>query len=81
MITSGGYQGKTETACEIAAAFEDAWLALHHQLNPHALPGTRDLHAPVAYVQTPVTGQAKASANSRLPQFPGQPAPPHTPGI
>ena len=24
MITGGGYQGKTETACEIAAAFEDA---------------------------------------------------------
>jgi hypothetical protein len=29
MITGGGYQGKTETACEIAAAFEDAWLDLH----------------------------------------------------
>ena len=26
MITGGGYQGKTETACEVAAGFEDAWL-------------------------------------------------------
>ena len=24
MITGGGYQGKTETACEVAAEFEDA---------------------------------------------------------
>jgi hypothetical protein len=46
MITGGGYQGKTETACEIAAAFEDSWLELHRHLNPQAVPGTRDLHAP-----------------------------------
>ena len=39
MITGGGYQGKTETACEIAAAFEDEWLALHGQLNPDAMRG------------------------------------------
>ena len=62
MITGGGYQGKTETACEIAAAFEDAWLAMHQQLNPTAIPGTRDLHAPVAYVQTPVTAKPKRPA-------------------
>ena len=36
MITGGGYQGKTETACEVAADFEDAWLDLHHHLNPDA---------------------------------------------
>jgi len=48
MITGGGYQGKTETACEVAADFEDAWLELHHHLNPTAVSGTRDLHAPVA---------------------------------
>ena len=59
MITGGGYQGKTETACEVAAGFEDAWLELHHHLNPDALPGTRDLHAPVAYAQTPVTAKPK----------------------
>ncbi|GLI03012.1 AAA family ATPase [Phytohabitans aurantiacus] len=69
MITGGGYQGKTETACEIAAAFEDAWLDLHHQLNPNALPGTRDLHAPVAYVQTPVTAKPKSTCEAILDFF------------
>ncbi len=66
MITGGGYQGKTETACEIAAAFEDAWLALHQQLNPDAMPGARDLHAPVAYVQTPVTAKPKSTCKAIL---------------
>jgi chloramphenicol 3-O-phosphotransferase len=69
MITGGGYQGKTETACEIAAAFEDAWLDLHAQLNPNALPGTRDLHAPVAYVQTPVTAKPKSTCRAVLDFF------------
>jgi hypothetical protein len=69
MITGGGYQGKTETACEIAAAFEDAWLALHHQLNPAAVRGTRDLHAPVAYVQTPVTAKPKSLCRAILDFF------------
>ncbi|GAA0596396.1 hypothetical protein GCM10010174_09570 [Kutzneria viridogrisea] len=66
MITGGGYQGKTETACEVAAAFEDAWLELHHYLNPDAVPGTRDLHAPVAYVQTPVTAKPKSTCKAIL---------------
>jgi len=39
MITGGGYQGKTGTACEVAADFEDAWLDLHHHLNPDAVWG------------------------------------------
>jgi len=69
MITGGGYQGKTETACEIAAVFEDAWLDLHQQLNPHAIPGTRDLHAPVAYVQTPVTAKPKSTCEAILDFF------------
>jgi chloramphenicol 3-O-phosphotransferase len=69
MITGGGYQGKTETACEVAAAFEDAWLDLHAQLNPHAIPGTRDLHAPVAYVQTPVTAKPKSTCEAILDFF------------
>jgi hypothetical protein len=69
MITGGGYQGKTETACEIAAAFEDAWLNLHAQLNPNAIPGTRDLHAPVAYVQTPVTAKPKSTCEAILDFF------------
>lgn len=69
MITGGGYQGKTETVCEIAAAFEDVWLDMHHQLNPTALPGTRDLHAPVAYVQTPVTAKPKSTCQAILDFF------------
>ncbi|QFZ77391.1 AAA family ATPase [Streptomyces fagopyri] len=66
MITGGGYQGKTESTCEVAAAFEDRWLALHHNLNPDALLGTRDLHAPVAYVQTPVTAKPKSTCKAIL---------------
>jgi Bacterial TniB protein len=66
MISGGGYQGKTETACEVAAAFEDQWLALHGQLNPGAMAGTRDLHAPVAYAQTPVTATPKSICTAIL---------------
>ncbi len=66
MINGGGYQGKTETACEVAAAFEEQWLELHRQLNPAAMPGTRDLHAPVAYVQTPVTATPKSVCEAIL---------------
>jgi hypothetical protein len=57
MVNGGGFQGKTETVCETAASFEDDWLALNNYLNPDAVPGTRDLVAPVAYVQTPVTAK------------------------
>jgi chloramphenicol 3-O-phosphotransferase len=66
LINGGGYQGKTETACEVAAAFEDQWLALHRQRNPDVIPGTRDLHAPVAYVQTPVTATPKSTCEAIL---------------
>ncbi len=65
IINGGGCQGKTETACEVAAAFEDSWLELHH-LNPDAIPGTRDLHIPVAYVQTPVTAKPKSTCKAIL---------------
>lgn len=57
MVNGGGFQGKTETVCAIAAAFEDEWLELNSYLNPDAIPGTRDLIAPAAYVQTPVTAR------------------------
>ena len=57
MVNGGGFQGKTETVCETAASFEEDWLALNNYLNPDAVPGTRDLLAPVAYVQTPVTAK------------------------
>ncbi|WP_344115954.1 AAA family ATPase [Streptomyces blastmyceticus] len=66
MVTGGGYQGKTECVCEIAAAFEERWLALHNYLNPTARPGFRDLHAPVAYVQTPVTAKPKSTCKAIL---------------
>ncbi|MFG2960881.1 AAA family ATPase [Streptomyces sp. NPDC048291] len=66
MITGGGYQGKTETACEIAASFEDSWRELHQHLNPDAVPGARDLYAPVAYVQTPVTAKPKSTCKAIL---------------
>jgi chloramphenicol 3-O-phosphotransferase len=57
MVNGGGFQGKTETVCAIAATFEDEWLELNGYLNPDAVPGTRDLLAPAAYVQTPVTAR------------------------
>ncbi|MFJ9646500.1 hypothetical protein [Streptomyces sp. NPDC101206] len=60
MVTGGGYQGKTESVCEIIATFEDRWRELLGHVNPEALAGTRDLHAPVAYVQTPVTAKPKS---------------------
>jgi chloramphenicol 3-O-phosphotransferase len=66
MINGGGYQGKTETACEVAAMFEDQWLALHDQLNPDAVAGTRDLVATVAYVPTPVTATPKSVCEAIL---------------
>lgn len=53
MINGGGAQGKTETVCEVVASFEDDWLDLYAE-NPQAIAGTRDLHAPVAYIRTPV---------------------------
>lgn len=66
MVNGGGYQGKTETVCEVAAAFEDQWLDLHEHVNPHTVPGTRDLQATVAYVQTPVTATPKSICQAIL---------------
>ena len=56
MINGGGFQGK-RNGLETAADFEEHWLELNNHLNPEAVPGTRDLVAPVAYVQTPVTAK------------------------
>lgn len=69
MVTGWGYQGKTETVCEVAASFEDAWLDMHDQLNPTAVEGTWDLHAPVVYVQTPVTAKPKSTCQAVLNFF------------
>jgi hypothetical protein len=66
MINGGGFQGKTETVCETAAAFEEDWLKAHDYLNPDAVPGTRDLVAPVAYVQTPVTAKPISTCQAIL---------------
>lgn len=66
MVTGGGYQGKTESVSEIIATFEDRWRELLGHLNPEALAGTRDLHAPVAYVQTPVTAKPKSLCKAIL---------------
>jgi hypothetical protein len=66
MVNGGGFQGKTETVCETAASFEDTWLAAHAALNPDAVPGTRDLVAPVAYVQTPVTAKPISTCQAIL---------------
>lgn len=66
MVNGGGFQGKTETVCETAAVFEDEWLELNNYLNPDAVPGTRDLLAPVAYVQTPVTARPMSTCQAIL---------------
>jgi hypothetical protein len=69
MINGGGFQGKTETVCETAASFEEDWLETHAYLNPDAVPGTRDLVAPVAYVQTPVTAKPISTCQAILDFF------------
>jgi hypothetical protein len=75
MINGGGAQGKTETVCEVAAGFHDDWLALHSweggTYNPQALHLTRDLHAPVAYVRTPVKA-SPISTCKRILDFYGE---------
>ncbi|MFI7643508.1 hypothetical protein [Nonomuraea sp. NPDC049400] len=54
MVSGGGFQGKTETVCDCEAAFEDF---------------LRDLHAPIAYVQTPVTAKPKSVCEAILDFF------------
>ncbi|MFD5082546.1 TniB family NTP-binding protein [Kitasatospora sp. NPDC058406] len=69
MVSGWGNHGKTATVSSVAAAFEDQWLALHDYLNPDAVEGTNDLHAPVVYVQTPVTATPKSLCESILNFF------------
>ncbi|WP_438302366.1 hypothetical protein ACSHXN_00440 [Streptomyces sp. HUAS TT11] len=68
MINGGGFQGKTETACSAAAAFEDLWRDVHHQLLPDQAPiaGTRDVFVPVAYRRLPVKATPKALCKTIL---------------
>ncbi|MEV7286579.1 TniB family NTP-binding protein [Streptomyces sp. NPDC093252] len=69
MVSGWGNYGKTASVCSAGAAFEDQWLELHSYLNPGALPGTRDFHAPVVYVSTPVTATPKSLCASILGFF------------
>ena len=71
MINGGGCQGKTETACEALACYEDEWLALYAQ-NPSAAAGTLDLHVPAVYVRTPVRA-TPISLCQRILDFYGEP--------
>jgi len=64
MVTGGGFQGKTETVCHIAAWFEEYWLDLLALAGPTS--GTRDLVMPVAYVHVPVTATPKTTCQTIL---------------
>src|SRR5216683_2055864 len=66
MINGGGFQGKTETACPAAAAFEDLRRGIYQQLLPGHTPGTRDLFVPVAYCRLPVRATPKALCKTIL---------------
>lgn len=74
MISGGGFQGKTATACDVAAEFERVWRTLHQELLPAPLPGTRDVIAPVVYCKTPVRATPKGLCQSVLDFF-GEPHP------
>ena len=74
MISGGGFQGKTETACQAAAEFEDLWRDIHRQLAPGPVPGTRDLFVPVAYCRLPVKATPKALCKTILDIY-GDPHP------
>ncbi|GAA1129262.1 AAA family ATPase [Kitasatospora arboriphila] len=74
MISGGGFQGKTATACEVAAEFEAVWRELHQQLLPPPVPGTRDLMVPVVYCKTPVRATPKGLCQAILDFF-GEPHP------
>jgi len=74
MISGDGFHGKTETACQAAAEFEDLWRDIHRQLAPGPPPGTRDLFIPVAYCRLPVKATPKALCKTILDIY-GDPHP------
>ncbi len=74
MISGGGFQGKTETACWAAAEFEDLWRAIYQQFLPGHTPGTRDLFVPVAYCRLPVRATPKGLCKTILDIY-GDPHP------
>ncbi len=71
MVNGGACQGKTETACEALACYEDEWLALYAR-NPDAVAGTLDLHVQAVYVRTPVKA-TPISLCQRILHFYGEP--------
>ena len=76
MISGGGFQGKTETACWAAAEFEDLWRGIRSQVAPgpgHA-PGARDVFVPVAYCRLPVRATPKGLCKTILDVY-GDPHP------
>ena len=82
MVNGGGFQGKTETACSAAAAFEDLWRAVCKQLLPgqSQVPGTRDVFVPVAYCRLPVRATPKALCKTILDVY-GDPHPANLDGL
>jgi hypothetical protein len=74
MINGEGFQGKTETACDAAASFEDLWREVCLQLLPQPTPGTRDVLVPVAYCRLPVRATPKALCKTVLDVY-GDPHP------
>jgi hypothetical protein len=74
MISGGGFQGKTETACWAAAEFEDLWRGIYQQLVPGPAAGTRDLFVPVAYCRLPVRATPKGLCRAILDVY-GDPHP------
>jgi len=74
MVSGGGFQGKTETACWAAAEFEDLWRGIYQQLVPGPAAGTRDLFVPVAYCRLPVRATPKGLCKAILDVY-GDPHP------
>jgi hypothetical protein len=75
MISGGGFQGKTETACRAAAEFEDLWRDICRQFLPAPAAGTRDVFVPVAYCRLPVRATPKGLCKAILDIY-GDPHPP-----
>jgi hypothetical protein len=75
MISGGGFQGKTETACRAAAEFEGLWRDICRQFLPAPAAGTRDVFVPVAYCRLPVRATPKGLCKAILDIY-GDPHPP-----
>ena len=82
MVNGGGFQGKTETACSAAAAFEDLWRAVRRQVLPDQpqILRTRDVFVPVAYCRLPVRATPKALCKTILDIY-GDPHPGNLDGL